>query len=201
MNSSIVYTVGDNLYLNITNRCSCACSFCIRQNTNTVGDSGNLWLDNEPTIDEILGEIRKTDINKYKEIVFCGYGEPFERWEDVILLCSEIKRLLPSAVLRINTNGHGNLIAKQDIIPLLLPYSPKMSISLNAPDASSYQKICSCKYGEEGYHAMLDFAEKCRDNGLDVTLSVVNILTQEQILECEKIARNGRFRFRVRGVE
>lgn len=82
--SKIVYSVGRGLYINLTNRCPCACDFCIRKNGDTVGASGSLWLDREPTVDEVEAALTEVNPSRYSEVVFCGYGEPTERLADLL---------------------------------------------------------------------------------------------------------------------
>ena len=73
---TILYEVYDNLYINLTNKCPCACTFCLRQTRDEMDASGTLWLTHEPSYAEVIAELEKRDMDKYKEIVFCGFGEP-----------------------------------------------------------------------------------------------------------------------------
>jgi TatD family-associated radical SAM protein len=159
---TIVYKIANSLYLNITNRCPCDCTFCIRNNGDGVGGSDSLWLEYEPDVEEIIEEIRKYDLNEYKEIVFCGYGEPLMRLDTVIEVC----RLIKSAsdiIIRINTNGLGNLINKQIIAPKLKGLVDIISISLNAPDKKSYTEVTRPVYGDIAFDNMLKFAKECKN--------------------------------------
>ena len=75
--ADIVYTYGNQAYLNITNACPCRCTFCIRNNGDGVGEATTLWFDHNPKIDEIKAEIDNFDFGKYNNsIIICGYGEP-----------------------------------------------------------------------------------------------------------------------------
>ena len=65
---TISYEVGSNLYLNLTNKCPCSCTFCIRNHADGAYGSDPLWLAHEPTWDEIIMNLRKRDLKKYKEI-------------------------------------------------------------------------------------------------------------------------------------
>ena len=87
----ILYEVHDNLYVNMTNKCPCACTFCLRQTRDEMNHSGSLWLEREPSVEEVKNEFSKFDMNKYKEVVFCGFGEPTERLDDVLEVCRFIK--------------------------------------------------------------------------------------------------------------
>ena len=101
---TITYVFEKNLYINLTNQCPNACDFCLRQNTDTVGDSGSLWLDREPTREEILEDIFRRDLSQYRELVFCGFGEPTCRLEDLLEIAKTVKEKYP-IIIRVNTNA------------------------------------------------------------------------------------------------
>src|SRR5665647_1254437 len=118
MSMTITYEVENSLYLNITNRCTNKCTFCVRNNAGGVIYGLNLWLEKEPTVDEVFEDIQKREISKYKEFVFCGYGEPMMRTYDLIEICKKLKDKY-NIPIRINTNGQANLINGNDITPQL----------------------------------------------------------------------------------
>lgn len=194
---TITYEIGSALYLNITNRCSNRCTFCVRNNTDGVVDGLDLWLDQEPTVDEVLTAIGKQEITKYTEFVFCGYGEPMMRIQDLLQISEKLKEkyFIP---IRINTNGQANLIYGQDVTPQLEGWIDAVSISLNAKDKKIYQKICLSDYGEAAFDAVLDFAGKCRQYVPTVILSVVDVMTDEDIQSCREIAERIGVGFKVR---
>ena len=113
----ILYEVHDNLYVNMTNKCPCACTFCLRQTRDEMNHSGSLWLEREPSVEEVKNEFSKFDMNKYKEVVFCGFGEPTERLDDVLEVCRFIKDKY-NKTIRINTNGLADLIHKKNTAPM-----------------------------------------------------------------------------------
>ncbi len=193
----ITYELGKSLYINITNRCTNCCSFCIRKNADGVGSGIDLWLEREPSVDEIIEDIRKRDISTYKELVFCGYGEPLMRTDDIIEVCKKLKSKY-SIPIRINTNGQANLIYGKDITPQLHGLVDYISISLNAKDGQAYQALCQSQYGEKAFAAILDFAEKCKQYIPKVVLTVVDVLPEEDIQACREIARRIGVDFRVR---
>jgi len=197
MSMTITYELEDSLYLNITNRCSSHCSFCVRNNADGVMDGKNLWLEREPTIDEVIADIQRYDISKYKEFVFCGYGEPMMRAYDVIAICKKLKAeyLLP---IRINTNGHGNLICGFDITSQLNGVIDSVSISLNAKNKQIYQELCRSDYGEASFEGLLDFAIKCKRYVPHVALSVVDVMCDNDIRACRAIAQKIGVDFKVR---
>ena len=197
MSMTITYKVGNSLYLNITNRCSNNCTFCLRNNADGVGDGLNLWLEKEPTIDEVLEDIQKREISKYKEFVFCGYGEPMMRTDELIEICKELKDKYQLPI-RINTNGQANLINEKDITPQLEGWVDAISISMNARDKQEYQALCQSDFGETAYEGMLDFAAKCKKYIPKVVFSVVDLIPKEDIQACRRIADGLGVDFRVR---
>jgi len=187
---TITYEVGDALYINITNRCTNHCSFCVRNNSDGAGvvSGMNLWLKHEPSIDEVIEDIQKRDVSKYKEFVFCGYGEPMIRTYDIIEICKKLKGKY-NIPIRINTNGQANLIHEEDITPHLEGWVDSISISLNAKDKQQYQAICQSLYGEKVFAAILDFAARSKWYIPGVAFSVVDLISQEDIQACRKIAQ------------
>ena len=193
---TITYEVGNGLYVNTTNRCSNACVFCVRATVESY--YGDLWLKREPTVDEICESIFSRDLSKYSELVFCGYGEPTERINDILQVAKRVKERsqLP---IRINTNGQGNMIAGYDITPDLEGLIDVISISLNTADAQSYQKICRSRFGELAYQGLLDFAKAASRFVPKVVLSVVDTtISPEEIERCREIARECGVSFRLR---
>lgn len=193
----IAYKIGDSLYLNITNRCTNKCIFCIRNFAKGVGGY-DLWLEREPTTKEIIEAIKEPE--KYKEIVFCGYGEPLLRLQVVLDVASYIKNNYPGIPIRINTNGLGNLIHGEDITPQFKGLIDVVSISLNADNAEKYDKICRSDYGEEAFYSVIEFARKCKNYVPKVILTVVE-LPEIDIEKCRKIAEELGVGFRVRKFE
>lgn len=185
---TIFYRLGQKLYINITNKCPCACTFCIRNYTNTVGDAHSLWLDKEPTIDEIKSNfLSRKDINQIDEIVFCGYGEPMERAEDVIDICTFIKSEYPSKPVRINTNGLVRLI-NSDFIVSKLAIADSVSISLNADDANEYVRLVNPRFGAKAFDELLNFAIAAKEH-TNVVLTVVDsCLSEERVENCRQLA-------------
>ena len=193
----IVYHMGDHLYLNITNQCPCRCEFCIRGNGESVGDAGNLWFEKEPTVEEMIAAFDNADLNGYTEIIFCGYGEPLTRIEELKAFAKHI-RTKTDLPIRIDTNGLADLIHGRKTAPELKGVVDAVSISLNAADAKHYQEICHSEYGEESYEAMLQFTRDCLEILDDVTMTVVDFIDQDEIEKCRKIAENIGAKFRVR---
>ena len=194
---TITYEIENSLYLNITNRCTNHCTFCVRNNSDGVVNGLNLWLEREPTVDEVLEDISKLEISKYKEFVFCGYGEPMMRTSDLIEICKKLKASY-NMPIRINTNGQANLINGYNITPLLKGLVDTISISLNAKDKQEYQALCLSDFGETVFEGILDFTSKCQKYIPHVVLSVVDLISAEDIQMCKQIAEGIGVDFRVR---
>lgn len=191
----ITYVHGDGLYVNMTNRCSNACDFCVRSHGDTI--YGNLWLDREPTVEEIKESIFSRDISAFSEIVFCGYGEPTVRLGDMIEVAKAIRER-SDIQIRVNTNGHSDLIAGRDTAPDFDGLFDVVSISLNTSSAENYEKMCLPKY--EGAHkALINFAANVKKYVPRVVLSVVDTtISKEDIEKCREIAQNIGVEFRLR---
>lgn len=194
---TILYEVGEGLYINLTNKCPCACTFCIRNEGDGAYGSESLWLKHEPSFEEIVEEFKKFNLGKYKEIVFCGYGEPTERIE-LLVQVADYVRSVSDIKIRINTNGLGNLIHSKSIEHLLEGRIDIVSISLNAPNAEDYAKVTRPKYGIASFDAMLKFASECKKYVPTVVFTVVDCIPQEQIEASRKIAEQVGVNFRIR---
>lgn len=188
----IIYRLGDSLYLNLTNRCTNQCEFCVRQYKDGIAGY-NLRLDKEPTAKKVIAEIENPE--DYEEIVFCGYGEPLIRLEAVIEIADWLQEF--DVAVRINTNGQANLIHQRNIVPELEGLIDTISISLNAKNAKKYKQLCNPEFGLDTFPAILDFIEECKGIIPNVVLSVVKYPTTS-IYECRKIAENFGVEFKVR---
>lgn len=190
-----VYEYEGKLYLNITNRCSNNCSFCIR--TGRDGLEGNtLWLKNEPSFEDMQKALSKFDLSKYAEVVFCGFGEPAENLDTLVKTAAFLKKM--GKTVRLNTNGQGSLIHGKDIIPMLKGIIDVVSISLNASNAKKYQEKCSSVYGEDAYNAVLGFARECVGKFPRVVLSLVDEGDRCENQRCAQIAKECGAEFRLR---
>ncbi len=198
---TLTYVVGKGIYVNLTNRCSNACDFCIRQYGPTVYGSDNLWLEREPTAAEVIADLDKYDLFQYEELVFCGYGEPTERIDVLVEVARAVKarRDIP---IRINTNGHGNLINGRDITSEVEGLVDIMSISLNTANAEDYVRICHPEFGAAAYEGLLEFARLSVPRVKRVVLSVVETtLPDSDIDKCRTMAEAMGAELRVRPFE
>lgn len=197
---TIVYEVGNNLYVNITNKCPCSCTFCIRQNGDGAYGSGSLWLEHEPAAGEVIDALEKADYKKYNEIVYCGYGEPTERIEVLIETAKFIKEN-NGPEIRINTNGLSDLIHKNPTAHLLEGVVDTVSVSLNAGTKDEYLKVTRPSFGEESYEAMQKFAVECKKYVKNVVFSVVDVIGEEQLRASQEMADKLGIRLRIRKYE
>lgn len=194
---TIFYPIGESLYVNLTNKCPCRCVFCVREEHETVGNNNSLWLDHDPSMEEIKEDLERFDLKDYKEIVFCGFGEPMMRMDDLIETAKYIKSKADIKT-RINTNGLGDLIHEKNTAECIKDCIDSVSISLNAPDKESYCRVTRPKFGEQSFEAMLKFAEECRDCGINIAFSVVDEITPEEIEKSRELAESLGVKLRVR---
>lgn len=194
---TIFYPIGESLYVNLTNKCPCRCVFCVREEHETVGNNNSLWLDHDPSMEEIKADLERFNLADYKEVVFCGFGEPMMRMDDLIETAKYIKSK-KDIKTRINTNGLGDLIHEKNTAECIKDCIDSVSISLNAPDKESYCRVTRPKFGEKSFDAMLKFAEECRDCGINIAFSVVDEITPEEIEKSRELAESLGVKLRVR---
>ena len=195
---TILYEVHNNLYVTMTNRCPCSCTFCLRQTRDEMEQSGSLWLEREPSVEEIKKEFDKFDMSRYGEVVFCGFGEPTERIDDLLEVAAFVKETYHMKT-RINTNGLGSLVNGRDIAPDLKGRIDTVSISLNTPNADRYLELTRSRFGAESFQAMLDFAKEARKYVPHVVLTTVSTtLTKDEEEACQKICDDLEVTYRIR---
>lgn len=195
---TITYPVYNGIYVNMTNRCPCACTFCLRKQSDHVYGSDCLWLEREPTVEEVCESIDAWNLTKYSEIVFCGYGEPTERLDDLLRVAAYIKSK-SKIPIRINTNGLADLIAGEKVAHKLEGLIDAVSVSLNATDKEDYLRIVRPKFGIDSYDAMLSFTRDCTKYVPNVIMTVVDEVTSKEEQEksreiCESIGAKLRIR-------
>ena len=198
---TITYPVHNGIYVNMTNRCPCACTFCLRKQSDHVYGSDSLWLEREPTVEEVCESIDKWDLSTYSEIVFCGYGEPTMRLDDLLKVAAYIKSK-SNIPLRINTNGLADLIAGEKVAHKLEGLIDTVSVSLNATNKEDYFKLVRPKFGIDSYDAMLSFTKECTKYVPNVIMTVVDEVTSKEEQEkCRKICEFIGAKLRVRPYE
>ncbi len=200
MNMTITYPYEDGLYINLTNRCDCACTFCIRKSDSKAMFDNDLWLEHEPSREEALADLLSHDLSQYAELVFCGFGEPSYRIDDILWLCDQLHaqcETVPS--IRLNTNGHGSLLHGRDITPDLKGRLDVVSISLNASTEDAYCTVTRPKDKGKAWDAMLDFAQKASVYVPNVVMTIVDCGTDPaEINACRTLTERLGVQLRVR---
>ncbi|MDD5935115.1 MAG: TIGR04100 family radical SAM protein [Clostridiales bacterium] len=195
---TILYKVHNNLYVNLTNKCPCACTFCLRQTREEMEESGSLWLEHEPSIEEVKEEFKKFDLSQYEEVVFCGFGEPTERLDDLLVIAKFVKDTYNKPI-RINTNGLSDLMYGKDTAPMFEGLVDTISISLNTPNAERYYELTRNKFGIESFDAMIEFADHVKHYVPSVVFTTVDTtLTKEEEAQCQAICDRIGVTYRIR---
>lgn len=196
--NNIVYTYGNKIYLNITNACPCDCEFCVRNNTDGLGDMGSLWLEHEPSYDEIREAVDSFDFTGYTDVVFCGFGEPTCALEKLLKTAEYIKQT-KNIRIRLNTNGLSDLINRTDSsAERMAGLIDAVSISLNASDAGKYERIVHPSFGLKSFDAMIKFTKDAQKYIPSVKMTVVDTIGEEEIEKCKKLCEENNIELRVR---
>ncbi len=185
---TITYEYGGNLYVNTTNRCNFACEFCLRHNKKSNGSiyTDNLWLEREPTREEILASIEGWDLTRYQQLVFCGFGEPSYRIDDICWVIDQLKAKGKKIFTRMDTNGTGSLINGRNIAPDFKGRFDMVSVSLNTDTSDKYDALCHPAQ-QGAYQAMKDFTREITQYVPKVMMTVVDTIPKEEIENCRRI--------------
>ena len=192
-----VYKIGNKLYINLTNRCSNNCDFCIRDGREGMNGTA-LWIEKEPSANDVIAALPQ-DLLSYEEIVFCGFGEPTYNLEALV----EAGKFLheKGVTTRINTNGQANLIHGKDVSAEVCSACDYINVSLNECNAQKYQTHCNSVFGEDAYAALLDFARLCVSHGAKVNFSIVDSIERRDIDECIELSKKLGIPLRIRPKE
>lgn len=188
----ITYRIDNKIYINLTNRCSNACDFCVRIEDKYSDYS--LWLKQEPTAEEVIAELG--DMDGATEVVFCGYGEPLYRLDAILPISQYVHKM--GKKTRLNTNGQAKGICGEGVPKKLAGYIDTISISLNAGDAQSYQAVCHSEFGEQAFQDLVDFGRECKAYIPRVIFSIVDVVGDEQIVKAKQIAQETGVELRIR---
>ena len=193
---------GKNIYVNLTNKCPCNCVFCLRQ-TKKMLEGNSLWLrEGEPDVETVLDLFGQYDLSIINEIVFCGFGEPLERLDDICIIIDSLKKQYPDLKVRVNTIGLANLIYEKDVTPMLKDRVNTISISLNAPDEKEFLELTRSRFGIRSYEALKEFAVLAKRYVPNVVMTVVEkVMPEEKIEKCRKICEELGVTLRVREFE
>lgn len=192
-----VYKIGNKLYINLTNRCSNNCDFCIRDGREGMNGTA-LWIEKEPSANDVIAALPQ-DLLSYEEVVFCGFGEPTYNLEALV----EAGKFLheKGVTTRINTNGQANLIHGRDVSAEVCSACDYINVSLNECNAQKYQTHCNSVFGEDAYAALLDFARLCVSHGAKVNFSIVDSIERRDIDECVELSKKLGIPLRIRPKE
>lgn len=192
---TITYQIGNGVYINLTNKCSNDCVFCERNRISGV-EGYYLWLKNEPTAEMVIKNLKTYDLKDFDEVIFCGFGEPTYRWNEIKEVADFAHSIGKST--RLNTNGQGNLINGYDITQEIANYIDKVNVSLNNGNSKRYNKDNHSIFGEVAFQEIQNFAKKCIEKGVHTTFSVVDCISKEEIEAARQIALAIGANFRVR---
>lgn len=200
---TLVYSINNEkepstVYINLTNACTNSCIFCLRSQKDDVCGR-EMWHDDNYTLEDIIEQF-KTYENSAREVVFCGYGEPFLKKDMMKAFCEYLRQNDPQVKIRVNSNGHANAIYKTNVAEEFKGLIDSVSISLNSDNEKEYNEICKPSI-DNAYEAMKDFARSCKESGMEVSMSVVtgfDNVHKINIGECEKIASEIGAKFRNR---
>lgn len=197
MSNTLVYLLDGKIYINLTNRCTNDCIFCLRKDKDDVKGQ-ELWLDNEySTAEDVIKQFNSFEPTK--EVIFCGYGEPLLKFDVLKKVAQYIKSKYPNIKIRINTNGHANFIYQRNIVPELKGLVDEFSVSLNAATKKEYNELSQPKF-DEAYEETKKFIRACADENISVVASVVEGYKGRHLnlIICENIAKDLGAKFRVR---
>ena len=197
MANILVYELDGKIYINLTNKCTNDCIFCLRRDKDDVCGQ-QLWLDDEnSTSEDVINQLKNFKLSP--EVIFCGYGEPLLKLDVLKEVAGYVKKNYPDIKIRVNTNGHANYVYKRNIVPELKGLVDEFSVSLNGESEQEYDELSQPVF-EGAYEEVKNFIKACSDEGIDVVASVVEGYKGRHLnLEkCEQIASDLGAKFRVR---
>lgn len=206
MANILVYLLDGKIYINLTNRCTNDCIFCLRKDKDDVVGQ-TLWLDNEnSTAKDVIKqfELKKNELinvhhSPFTEVIFCGYGEPMLKFDVLKQVAEYIKKQYPETKIRVNTNGHANYVYKKNIVPECKGIIDEFSVSLNGATKEEYNELSQPKF-DQAYEEVKKFIKACSDENISVVASIVEGYKGKHLdlNKCEKIANELGAKFRVR---
>ena len=206
MANILVYLLDGKIYINLTNRCTNDCIFCLRKDKDDVVGQ-TLWLDNEnSTAKDVIEqfELKKNELVNvhhapFAEVIFCGYGEPMLKFDVLKQVAEYIKKQYPKTKIRVNTNGHANYVYKKNIVPECKGLIDEFSVSLNGATKEEYNELSQPKF-DQAYEEVKKFIKACSDENISVVASIVEGYKGKHLdlNKCEKMANELGAKFRVR---
>ena len=202
---TLVYSINNEpnpktVYVNLTNACTNSCVFCLREQKDDVCGA-QMWHDGNYKLEDVIGQFEKfhTSEQIVKNVVFCGYGEPFLKKDMMKAFAQYLRENYPEIKIRVNTNGHANAIYKTNVAEEFKGLLDEASVSLNSDNAEQYNEICQPKI-ENAFEAVKDFLQSCKAAGIKTYASIVTGFDKREINveNCEKIANELGAEFRNR---
>jgi TatD DNase family protein len=181
----LVYPIRDSLYINVTGACTNECAFCTRFKSPYV-KGHDLTLRRDPSAEEVIEALMSQPLSAYKEVVFCGLGEPLLRLEVVKQVARHLKQ--KNCAIRVNTNGQANLIYKRNVVPELKGLVDSISISLNSSNAEKYYALCRSKFGPSTFASILEFIRECKKYVPQVAVTALD-MDPDELEACRKMAQ------------
>ena len=197
MANTLVYLLDGKIYINLTNRCTNDCIFCLRKDKDDVCGQ-QLWLDSEDfTTEDVIEQLKNFELSS--EIIFCGYGEPLLKFQILKETAQYIKQNHPNVKIRINTNGHANYVYKKNVVPELTGLIDEISVSLNGESSEEYDELSQPKF-ENAYDEVKSFIKCCSQAGIKTVASIVDGYKGKRlnIEKCRQIANELGAELRVR---
>ena len=196
--ADIIYLFEGSPYFNITNKCPCKCVFCIREKKDAVGEAKQMWHDTQPTFDDVKAAIDAFNWSEYDHAVFCGYGEPTNELELLLKSAAYMKEHHSNIKLRLNTNGLSDLINAKPTAELICQYIDAVSVSLNETTSEKYDKITRNIFPGKAFDAMIHFTTDCVKYCHDVRMTVVDVISEQEIAQARTICESTEAHFMVR---
>lgn len=190
---TLVYTIENNLYINLTDRCTLACEFCPKIQGSMDVHEYNLLLSHRHMVEEYIEKIG--DPTRYEEIVFCGFGEPTLRIKALLEIATHCKNA--GTRVRVNTDGLGNLVNKRNILPEMAQCVDALSVSMNAQNEEVYDQHCVPAL-KGSFDSMLEFLRLAPQYIPDTTATAIDGLESVDIEACETKAKELGIKFRRR---
>lgn len=205
MTNTLAYLLDNKIYINLTNKCTNSCIFCLRQDKDDVCGK-NMWLESEDfsaqdVIDQIETTIQQFNLSTVQpfEITFCGYGEPMLKLDILKEVAKYLKEKHPEIKIRVNTNGHANYVFKRNVVPELKGLVDTFSVSLNGATKEEYDELSQPAFAT-AYDEVKKFIKASADEGFNTVATVVEGYKGRHIdLEkCEQISNELGAKFRAR---
>lgn len=191
---TLVYSINnekspETVYVNLTNACTNSCVFCLREQKDDVCGA-QMWHDDKYTLEDVIEQFNSYSPTP-KQVVFCGYGEPFLKKDMMKEFAQYLRKNHPEIKIRVNTNGHANAIYKTNVAEEFKDLLDEASISLNSDNSEQYNEICQPKI-ENAYEEVKKFISACNEAGIKTVASIVTGFDEREINveNCEKIAKS-----------